>query len=174
MSVPKKKWCVAIVACAVMTIAATAWAQQQRRKSAPPRQPDPEATARRVKAFWKNADANKDSVVDLKEYLAFHKKQFARMDANGDGKLTPQEFAAPRREGARAKRPAQDRTGQGQGIKKIFANADANGDGKISRDEAPTQIAGRFDKIDSNGDGFLTPEEIQQAMRGRRGGGGRR
>ena len=173
MFLTKKKWCVAIVACAVMTIAATAWAQQQRRKSAPPRQPDPEATARRAKAFWKNADANKDGVLDLKEYLAVQKKEFARMDANGDGKLTPQEFAAPRREGARTKRPAEGRAGQGQGIKKLFDNADANGDGKLSPDEAPAQIGNRFDMIDSDGDGFITLQEIQQVMRARRGGGGR-
>jgi hypothetical protein len=172
MFVPKKKWCVAIVACAVTMFAATAWAQQQRRKSPPPRQPDPEAAARRAKAFWKNADANKDGVVDLKEYLAFHKKEFARLDTNGDGKLTPKEFAAPRREGSRTKRPAEGRAGQG--IQKIFANADANGDGKLSRDEAPAQIGNRFDMIDSDGDGFITLQEIQQVMRGRRGGGGRR
>ena len=172
MFVSKKKWCVAIVVCAVMTIAATAWAQQQRRKSAPPRPPDPEATARRVKAFWKNADTNKDGVVDLKEYLAVQKKEFARMDANGDGKLTPQEFAAPRRQAPQTKKPAEQ-AGRGQGIKKIFANADANGDGKLSREEAPAQIGNRFDMIDSDGDGFITLQEIQQIMRGRRGGGGR-
>ena len=172
MSVSKKKWSVAIVVCAMMVITATTWAQQQGRKAAPAPGTSQEARARRAQAFWKNADANKDGVVDLKEYLAVQKKEFARMDSNGDGKLTPQEFAAPRREGLRTKRPAEA-AGQGQGIKKIFANADANGDGKISRDEAPAQIGNRFDMIDTNSDGFLTPEEIQQAMRGRRGGGGR-
>lgn len=173
MLASKRKCCLAIVACAVMIMAATAWAQQEGKNSATGRGTTKQATARRVKTFWKNADTNKDGVVDLKEYLAVQKKTFDRMDANGDGKLTPQEFATPRREGSRAEKPAGDRAGQGQGIKKIFANADANGDGKISRDEAPAQISNQFDKIDGNGDGFLTVQEIQEVMRKRQGAGAR-
>jgi len=169
MLTPKGKWVVAIVACAVMITAATAWAQQEQQKKAAGRGTAKEAMARRVESFWKNADTNKDGVLDLKEYLAIQQKEFTRMDANGDGKLTREEMAAPRKESPRARTKAQEQAGQGEGIKRLFANADANGDGKISREEAPEQISNRFDRIDSNGDGFITVQEIQEVMRKRQG-----
>jgi Ca2+-binding EF-hand superfamily protein len=60
---------------------------------------------------------------------------FSKLDANKDGKLSPEELKA----------------------------MDANNDGKISRDEAktygiPTSV---FDKIDNNKDGFISQEEMK-------------
>lgn len=49
---------------------------------------------------------------------------------------------------------------------------DQNKDGKISRDEAPEFMQTFFDRVDTNGDGQLDATEIQ-AMRARRGSGGR-
>ncbi len=60
---------------------------------------------------------------------------FSKLDANGDGNISPDEF-------------------------KVI---DANGDGKISREEANAfgLPAGHFDKLDVNGDGYLTQEEMK-------------
>jgi Ca2+-binding EF-hand superfamily protein len=60
---------------------------------------------------------------------------FSKLDANKDGKLSPEELKT----------------------------MDADNDGKISRDEAktygiPTSV---FDKIDNNKDGFISQEEMK-------------
>lgn len=47
-----------------------------------------------------------------------------------------------------------------------LAQFDKDGDGKISRDEAPDQLRGLFDKLDTNGDGFIDRAEAN-AMRAR-------
>ena len=60
---------------------------------------------------------------------------FTKLDANGDGKLSPEELKA----------------------------IDTNGDGKISADEAKAYgiPEGHFNKLDVNGDGFITQDEMK-------------
>ena len=60
---------------------------------------------------------------------------FSKLDANGDGKLSPDELKA----------------------------IDTNGDGKISADEAKAYgiPEGQFNKLDVNGDGYITQEEMK-------------
>ena len=60
---------------------------------------------------------------------------FSKLDANGDGKLSPDELKA----------------------------IDINGDGKISADEAKAYgiPEGDFNKLDVNGDGYITQEEMK-------------
>ena len=60
---------------------------------------------------------------------------FSKLDANGDGKLSPDELKA----------------------------IDANGDGKISAEEAKAYgiPEGQFNKLDVNGDGFITQDEMK-------------
>ena len=59
----------------------------------------------------------------------------SKLDANKDGKLSPEEAKA----------------------------IDTDGDGKISRDEAKTYgiPASVFDKLDTNKDGFISQEEMK-------------
>ncbi|MBU3566893.1 EF-hand domain-containing protein [Polynucleobacter alcilacus] len=60
---------------------------------------------------------------------------FTKLDANGDGKLSPDELKA----------------------------IDTNGDGKISAEEAKAYgiPEGHFNKLDVNGDGFITQDEMK-------------
>lgn len=79
-----------------------------------------------------------------------------RMDADGDGQISREEF-----------QPPEHREGPGG----PFGRADADDDGIVTRSEV--QIAGAehqermlamFDSIDANGDGTVTPDEAQDHM----------
>ncbi len=106
-------------------------------------------------------------------------RRFARVDADGDGRVTPEEFAAAgmdrrgrggeearrghrRGDGPRDRRRPRDRFGE-----EAFDAADADGDGNVSREEwrelprAARSAARerRFARMDENGDGALEAGE---------------
>jgi len=135
-------------------------------------------------------DADGDGVVSRDEAMARADARFDRLDANKDGKLTPDEMQARRLMGgaepaASAPPPADGASpppsppgpgGRGFGGR-MFARLDTNGDGVIDRDEYRAQAAQRFDRMDTNKDGKVDASERQAAreameqMRGRRSGG---
>jgi Ca2+-binding EF-hand superfamily protein len=76
-----------------------------------------------------------------------------RLDSNGDGRISFDEFQMPP---------------EGRGPR--FERADSDGDGAVSRDEmqaaardkyerAQQQLGERFDAMDADGNGVVTPEE---------------
>ena len=84
---------------------------------------------------------------------------FSRIDANGDGSISKDEFQTFTLARLARQKAAFD---------EAFNKADANGDGKISKQEsaaANPQLAANFDAIDGNGDGFVTADEIRAAVR---------
>ena len=107
-------------------------------------------------------------------------QRFARADADGDGRITPEEFSAARmdrrgRRGEEARRGGRRDDGQrdrrrprgpfGEGA---FDAADADGDGNLSREEwrefpRAARNAARermFARMDTNGDGVLEAGEL--------------
>ena len=58
--------------------------------------------------------------------------------------------------------------GGGFDPKAIVSRLDKDGDGKISKDEAPGQMASRFDAMDKDADGYVTAAEFGAAARGGR------
>lgn len=113
------------------------------------------------------------------------------LDANGDGKVTPEEFPrpAPRGGGPGAGR---GRGGSGVGeeppaaaptpddLAAMLMAFDKNKDGKLTKVEVPQRMQGIFARADDDKDGVLTPEEIKKTAAaqpapsgGRRGGFGR-
>lgn len=119
---------------------------------------------------------------------------FAKVDANGDGKITSEELAAWRQAGVTgidadgdhlisaeelsAKMMAEAQARIEARAKDRVAAQDANGDGKLSVEEliAPRIGTRLFERADADGDGAVSEAELQAmhermgAMRGQRGG----
>jgi len=149
-------------------------------------------------ANFQDADANQDKMLDLDEFTRFidlnadhglgragmirrfglHSRAFGRVDANGDGAVTPAEIAsmaAPRT----VRAPTISKSQRAQ-VQSNFQQADVNKDGQLDADEFANFIninaehnLGRaelvrrfamhsfaFGRADANGDGVVTPKEI--------------
>ncbi|MES2095873.1 MAG: hypothetical protein V4459_03870 [Pseudomonadota bacterium] len=115
------------------------------------------------------------------EALAKADARFDRMDANKDGKLSPDEMRpTPPPPPADGAAPPPPPGGPGMG-ERMFARMDANGDGFVDRTEARAMAERRFDRIDANKDGKIDQSERDAArdamadrmgqMRGKRGPG---
>jgi len=88
------------------------------------------------------------------------KAQFAEMDANKDGYVSPPEFEAYREK-------QKARPDQGRGLTHIgrswFDKCDSDGDGRISLSEAQARPLGLFDLADTDRDGTASLAEQQIA-----------
>lgn len=119
-------------------------------------------------------DTNGDGKVSLAEFKTARVTMMMRADANKDSKLSKPELEAgmaAMRQGAGGGAP--DGKGGGRGGM-MFAMMDANKDGFLTRPEIEKMVERRFSRIDVNGDGSLSASEME-AMRtagmGGRGGG---
>lgn len=129
------------------------------------------------------ADADKNGALTLAEMQARHaqnkpsaEERFAQRDANGDGKLSPQEVPRMAKERfakldgnqdgflsleeMKAKHAEKAARGQDR-----FAGADANGDGVLSRAEMRALKEAHFKKMDKNNDGVVTQDEVGRGRR---------
>lgn len=120
----------------------------------------------------------RDKVMTRADVVAHVQKLFARLDANHDGVITPDELAAARGggmdhhagEGAAGTPDGQTmgdggahrHMGRGMGAR-MLAMADANHDGRITLEEATAAALRHFDMLDTNHDGQVTPDEREAA-----------
>lgn len=121
----------------------------------------PEAVARidhRAEAIVKRLDTAGHGYVTKDEFLAAAQDRFARMDSNGDGKLTPDELTA---RGAHGGKPARADGRRADFAQKYFEKLDANHDGVVSKDEFMAAAAAKFAQFDTAGDGKVTAAEIE-------------
>ena len=122
--------------------------------------------------------------VAIEDLQARTARRFARADADGDGRVTPEEFAATRmdrggRRAGDADRGARRRDGQAERRRRggpfgeaAFDAADADGDGQLSREEwrelpRAARAAARermFARLDANDDGALEASEFGPGM----------
>ena len=167
-------------AAALFTLTASAWAQQP---PEPMRKPDPQRAEQmrehfhqRAQERFRQADKNGDGALSKAEAEAGMPrlaKDFAAIDANKDGKITPEELRAY---GAKRHAHWKEHGGRGghhnpEAMKARFAErfkqADADGDGALSKAEAEKsmpRLAQHFAEIDSNHDGKITQDEMRASM----------
>ena len=106
-------------------------------------------------------DTNGDGKVSFDEHAAGATKMFQLMDADKDGKVTPAEMDAmhERRVERREGKPDQPRLTGEQRIRIV----DANGDGVVSAEEHSQVARTMFERIDGDKDGYVTEEERKAA-----------
>lgn len=85
---------------------------------------------------------------------SFVRKQFAVMDGNHDGHVSPAEF-----EDYRARQVGKVQAGIGHIGARWFEKTDADGDGRVTLQEAEARPLRFFDMADANGDGTASVEE---------------
>lgn len=98
-------------------------------------------------------DTNGDGKVSLQEMEAKKVAKSMRLDANGDGRLTKAEYSAAMMRRFEAK--GMDAARAQAKINKLFAKTDLNGDGFLSPEEIKQATARRFAKMDANGSGYI-------------------
>jgi Ca2+-binding EF-hand superfamily protein len=107
-------------------------------------------------------DLNHDGSVTCEEWKQYAASLFREADANRDGALSREEFAAMGR---------RDRLFETAG----FAYFDADRDGRITEAELTEKPNPAFALLDKNGDCVISPEEVVHSAESRGGaGGGRR
>lgn len=98
-------------------------------------------------------DADGDGALSFDEFTSNSESRVERMDTNGDGAITKDEFVTFRGERAFERRG------------RAFERLDTNDDGEITRDEREQHQRTRFEKIDADGNGTLSREETRNARK---------
>lgn len=97
-------------------------------------------------------DSNGDGKVSLQEMQQRRLAKTMRLDANGDGRLTKAEYAATMAQRFQAK--GMDPARAQAKAEKLFAKTDLNGDGFVTPDEIQKVTAKRFARMDG-GSGYV-------------------
>jgi EF-hand domain pair len=116
---------------------------------------------------FKEIDADKDGKVTAEEFAAFRAAEFAKADTNSDGQISAEELAA--RHIAEATGRAAEMSAQ------MIERMDEDGNGQLSMEEmenGPRPVS-MFERADEDGDGALTQAEVDATMQKMRGKHGR-
>lgn len=101
-------------------------------------------------ALLETYDTNKDGTITQAEVDTVRKDRFARFDANGDGKMSLDEFQGLWLEAMRRRMVAG------------FQALDADGDASITLDEYQKPAARLIRRFDVNGDGAVDSAELSR------------
>jgi Ca2+-binding EF-hand superfamily protein len=113
----------------------------------------------RANALVRRLDAAGNGYVTQDEFVAAAQKRFARLDTNGDGKLTPSELTGRGGHGTGSASGATQ-SKWAQAVQKRFAAADTNHDGAVTLDEYVAAAKAHYAKLDLQHNGKVTASEI--------------
>jgi Ca2+-binding EF-hand superfamily protein len=113
-----------------------------------------ERMQRRAEHVVEHLDKANNGYITQDEFIAAAKQRFAKLDKNGDGKLTPDEMNRSR--GERASSPSGK---HGQFAERRF-ELDANHDGVVTLNEYVAAAVTKYKELDSAGNGRVTADEI--------------
>jgi Ca2+-binding EF-hand superfamily protein len=110
-------------------------------------------------ARFEALDANGDGKISPDEHSAAAARMFEKMDENGDGKVTASEMEAAKQKmlADRGMKGPKSPMSAADKIKTI----DTNGDGVLSADEHAAGAKAMFDRMDTNDDGTLSKAEMK-------------
>lgn len=117
---------------------------------------DDGATKSSGPSSFQRMDSDGNGKVSAQEFIDSRATRFVKLDQNGDGKVTGEEF-----DNASSQHTSGSK--QGQTMIKVF---DQNGDGGASIDEFKAVAAAAFVKQDVNKDGLLTEDEMPKPKAG--------
>jgi len=110
-------------------------------------------------------DSNNDSTVSKQEFLDYKQqravKYFNKMDTDGNGSLSADEFASHHKGRYGNGHHAKGHHGAGHKGGRYFTKMDADGNGEVTLEEATASWKRWFDKLDANGDQTVSEEEAQ-------------
>ncbi len=114
------------------------------------------AAANQPETAFVSMDANGDGKLSPDEHVAAATRMFETMDTNTDGKVTATEMTAAHQKVTGKKAQKSDLTAA-EKIKVV----DIDGDGVMSLDEHTAGARSMFEKMDSNKDGYLRKAELK-------------
>ena len=114
------------------------------------------AFASNPEARFESMDANGDGKISPDEHTAAASRMFETMDTNADGKVTAAEMTAAK-QNLTGKKAEKGELTAAEKIKKV----DTNGDGVLTADEHAAGAKTMFDKMDTDHDGYLTKAEVK-------------
>ncbi|WP_425102452.1 EF-hand domain-containing protein [Tropicibacter sp. S64] len=126
-----------------------------------------------MEAWFAKVDADGDGKVTPEEIEAFKQARFTEADTDGDGFLSADEMSAYG-EKMRAEREAMRKQARAQAM---LDRIDTDKDGKVSAEEAAAMMPGRdgmLERLDADKDGAVSLKEIRTAQAGMRRWGGDR
>jgi Ca2+-binding EF-hand superfamily protein len=109
-----------------------------------------------VPALFKAMDANGDGKVSPDEHAKGARRMFETMDANQDGVVTAEEMSAAH-EKITGRPTIKTEMSSAEKIKAV----DADGDGRLTDEEHAAGSRKMFDMMDRDKDGYLTEAEVE-------------